>query len=285
MPHSSTAPRRGRPGYDRQTLLTVCVDVFNRHGYEATSMGMLAQHLGISKSAIYHHVESKEAILEQALDDALDALEASLDGVMADFAGPGEQVEAAVRGTLRVLVEKMPEVTLLLRLRGNSAVELAAMERRRAITRRLGEMIAAAQEAGAVRGDITPEPRPPRAGHDQLDRRLVPARVGLSGPQVGHRDGRRRDPRRARWPARLTRRPAPTSAPAPTAFVWETGAYGTFSCGEREPAGRPQPSSAASRSSTRATARSSAPSGTPAPSSPWETAYTRSPTWTTVDTA
>lgn len=156
MSHSSTAPRRGRPGYDRQTLLTVCVDVFNRHGYEATSMGMLAQHLGISKSAIYHHVESKEAILEQALDDALDALEASLDGVMADFADPGEQVEAAVRGTLRVLVEKMPEVTLLLRLRGNSAVELAAMERRRAITRRLGEMIAAAQEVGAVRGDITP---------------------------------------------------------------------------------------------------------------------------------
>ena len=156
MPQSSTAPRRGRPGYDRQTLLAVCVDVFNRHGYEATSMGMLAQHLGISKSAIYHHVESKEAILEQALDDALDALEASLDDVLEDFAGPGEQVEAAVRGTLHVLVEKMPEVTLLLRLRGNSPVELAAMERRRAITRRLGEMIAAAQAAGAVRGDITP---------------------------------------------------------------------------------------------------------------------------------
>ena len=156
MPQSSPTPRRGRPGYDRQTLLAECVELFNRHGYEATSMGMLATHLGISKSAIYHHVESKEAILEQALDDALDALEASLDGVMADFAGPGERVEAAVRGTLRVLVEKMPEVTLLLRLRGNSAVELAAMERRRAITRRLGEMIAAAQEAGAVRGDITP---------------------------------------------------------------------------------------------------------------------------------
>ena len=149
-------PRRGRPGYDRETLLAVCVDVFNRHGYEATSMGMLAQHLGISKSAIYHHVESKEAILGQALDDALGALEASIDAVQAGPGAPGEKVEAAVRGTLRVLVARMPEVTLLLRLRGNSDVELAAMERRRAITRRLGELVEAAQAEGTVRSDVTP---------------------------------------------------------------------------------------------------------------------------------
>ena len=156
MPHSSTAPRRGRPGYDRQTLLTVCVDVFNRHGYEATSMGMLAQHLGISKSAIYHHVESKEAILDHAVTEALDALEACLDDVVASGADAGAQVEAAIRGTLGVLAEKQPEVTLLLRLRGNSAVEVAAVERRREITRRLGDLLEAAQAAGAVRSDVSP---------------------------------------------------------------------------------------------------------------------------------
>lgn len=149
-------PRRGRPGYDRETLLAVCVDVFNRHGYEATSMGMLATHLGISKSAIYHHVQSKEAILEQALDDALGALEDSVRSVEDGPGAPGEKVEAAVRGTLRVLVAKMPEVTLLLRLRGNSDVELAAMERRRAITRRLGGLVEAAQVEGTVRSDVTP---------------------------------------------------------------------------------------------------------------------------------
>ncbi len=62
---AASAPRRGRPGYDRETLLAVCVEVFNRHGYDATSMGTLSSHLGISKSAIYHHVASKEEILEQ----------------------------------------------------------------------------------------------------------------------------------------------------------------------------------------------------------------------------
>lgn len=156
MPQSSPTPRRGRPGYDRQTLLAECVELFNRHGYEATSMGMLAAHLGISKSAIYHHVESKEAILDHAVTEALDALEACLDDVVASGVDAGAQVEAAIRGTLGVLAEKQPEVTLLLRLRGNSAVEVAAVERRREITRRFGDLLEAAQAAGAVRSDVTP---------------------------------------------------------------------------------------------------------------------------------
>jgi len=156
VPQSSPTPRRGRPGYDRQTLLAECVELFNRHGYEATSMGMLATHLGISKSAIYHHVESKEAILDHAVTEALDALEACLDDVVASGVDAGAQVEAAIRGTLGVLAEKQPEVTLLLRLRGNSAVEVAAVERRRDITRRFGDLLEAAQAAGAVRSDVTP---------------------------------------------------------------------------------------------------------------------------------
>ena len=118
MPQSSPTPRRGRPGYDRQTLLAECVELFNRHGYEATSMGMLATHLGISKSAIYHHVESKEEILEQALGRALDALEEVLAAAERTQAPAVERLEQVIRGTVHVLVEQMPYVTLLLRLRG-----------------------------------------------------------------------------------------------------------------------------------------------------------------------
>lgn len=150
------APRRGRPGYDRETLLRVCVEVFNVHGYDATSMGMLSQHLGISKSAIYHHVSSKEEILQQALDQALGALEQ----VFVDAEGAGspadEQLVQVVQGTVHVLLEQVPSVTLLLRLHGNSEVESHALERRRGITHRLGEMIARAQQEGSVRPDLSP---------------------------------------------------------------------------------------------------------------------------------
>ena len=53
-------PRRGRPGYDRQGVLDVAVRAFNEFGYDATSMGTLADRLGLSKSAVYHHFPSKD---------------------------------------------------------------------------------------------------------------------------------------------------------------------------------------------------------------------------------
>ena len=57
---SAPRPRRGRPGYDLESLLAVAVGVFNERGYDGTSMEDLSRRLGIGKSAIYHHVESKE---------------------------------------------------------------------------------------------------------------------------------------------------------------------------------------------------------------------------------
>ena len=157
---AAAAPRRGRPGYDRETLLAVCVDVFNRYGYDATSMGMLSKHLGISKSAIYHHVESKEEILGQALDRALDALEAVFAEVLASDSGPVVKLERILDGSVRVLVAQMPYVTLLLRLRGNSEVEEAALQRRRTLTRNLEDLVREAQELGELRSDISGKSAP-----------------------------------------------------------------------------------------------------------------------------
>lgn len=154
-PERPAKPRRGRPGYDRQTLVRICVEVFNVHGYEATSMGMLAQQLGISKSAIYHHVQSKEEILELAVDHALDALEAVLEAASAEEDDAAVRIRRALEGTVRVLVEQMPSVTLLLRLRGNSEVEKHALERRRRVTHQVADLMALGQREGSVRQDIS----------------------------------------------------------------------------------------------------------------------------------
>lgn len=149
--------RRGRPGYDQRQVLEVAVQVFNEHGYDATSVAALAARLGLSKSALYHHYASKEQLLEVALDEALDALE----GVLASASGAGtgvasarERLEQVLRGAVLVLVDKLPFVTLLLRLRGNSEVERAALERRRAFDRGVTVIVRAAQDEGSVRADM-----------------------------------------------------------------------------------------------------------------------------------
>ncbi|MGP9723673.1 TetR/AcrR family transcriptional regulator [Corynebacterium sp. AOP40-9SA-29] len=145
---------RGRNAYDRETVLRTCVEVFNRRGYEATSMGLLAKELGISKAGIYHHVASKEEILEVASDRALAGLEAARRRCEALDGSWSQKLEYLLRESVRLAIDDRPYVALLLRLRGNSPVEVAALERRRELTRFVEELMLRAQEAGEIRGDV-----------------------------------------------------------------------------------------------------------------------------------
>lgn len=155
----AATPRRGRPGYDQQTVLRRAIELFNRQGYDGTSMGDLAKELGLTKSAIYHHVPSKEHLLAAALDEALDGLSAAVDS--AASAAPGtsayERLRTVVQESVEILVDHLPAVTLLLRVHGNSEVELAALKRRRRIDERLAVLVQAAVDEGALRDDIPPD--------------------------------------------------------------------------------------------------------------------------------
>jgi AcrR family transcriptional regulator len=148
--------RRGRPGHSLESLLAVAVAVFNERGYDATSMEDLAARLGITKSAIYHHVPSKVQLLRLALDRALDGLFAVTEESGANTGPAIDRLEHIVRGSVRVLASELPFVTLLLRVRGNSPVELAALQRRRKFDRIITDLVRAAAAEGDVRPDFDP---------------------------------------------------------------------------------------------------------------------------------
>jgi AcrR family transcriptional regulator len=153
-PLTEPAARRGRPGYDQRQVLEIAVDEFIAHGYDATSVAALATRLGLSKSALYHHFASKEQLLSLALDEALGGLEGVLGEPGAREGGAGERLGYVLRGAVGVLVDKLPYVTLLLRVRGNSDVERDALERRRAFDHDITALVRAAQEEGTVRADV-----------------------------------------------------------------------------------------------------------------------------------
>lgn len=151
-----SATKRGRPGYDQESVLSIAVEVFNKHGYDATSMGTLAANLGISKSAIYHHVPSKGDLLRLALDEALAPLEAIALDERATVGTAEERLKFFLRSTIKVLVKRQQYVTLLLRLRGNTEIERDALDRRRAVDRKVSELVITAQQEGSLRSDIDP---------------------------------------------------------------------------------------------------------------------------------
>jgi AcrR family transcriptional regulator len=149
--------RRGRPGHDLEAVLQAAVAVFNERGYDGASMEDLSKRLGIAKSAIYHHVSGKEELLRMALDRALDGWFEAAEQAQAADAPAIERLELLIRGTVAVLETRLPYVTLLLRVRGNTGVERAALERRRSFDRLVAALVAEAERDGDVRTDVDPK--------------------------------------------------------------------------------------------------------------------------------
>ncbi len=153
----SKRSRRGRPGYDRETLINKATEVFVSRGYDGTSMDTVARELGITKSAIYHHVKSKEELLHLAINRGIGALDSAVE---AESHRTGitalERLRLAVRASVLILIEYHHSVTLLLRVRGNSPVELEALEQRRRIDEKIRGLVSEAIAEGGLRSDFTP---------------------------------------------------------------------------------------------------------------------------------
>ena len=149
--------RRGRPGYDRETLINKATEVFVSRGYDGMSMDTVARELGITKSAIYHHVKSKEELLRLAINRGTDALASAVESEShrQDLSAL-ERLRHAVHSSVLILIEYHHSVTLLLRVRGNSAVERDALEQRRQIDMKIRALVTAAIEEGGIRADFPP---------------------------------------------------------------------------------------------------------------------------------
>jgi AcrR family transcriptional regulator len=127
-----------------------------RRGYDATSMEDLARASGLAKSALYHHVPSKAELLRRAVTPALDELTAVLDEPAATTGPAADRLAHVLRRSVAVLAARLPAVTLLLRVRGNTDVEAELLERRRLLDARLAALVQDAVDAGELRSDLDP---------------------------------------------------------------------------------------------------------------------------------
>ncbi|CAN5692790.1 TetR/AcrR family transcriptional regulator [soil metagenome] len=58
----------------RQRLIDVAVDLFTRHSFAGTSLQMIADELGFTKAAIYHHFRTREQLLDAVVEPILERL-------------------------------------------------------------------------------------------------------------------------------------------------------------------------------------------------------------------
>lgn len=145
-----------RRPYDIDSVTDVAFRIFAERGFDAASMEDVARAAGITKASIYHHVPSKEALLARGLERALSALFGVLEEPAATVGTPRARLTAIVVRVAEITMSLRAEVSVLFRVRGNSATERNAVERRRSFDARVTDLVREAQAAGELRSDIDP---------------------------------------------------------------------------------------------------------------------------------
>src|SRR5712691_10426434 len=140
----------------RRTELTrAAARLFAQKGYHGTSIGDLAEALGMQKGSLYTHIDSKADLLWEVAREGAEAFHAALDTVPED--GPVlERIEAALRAHLRVVADQLDVATVFIRewryLEGERRETFVA-ERRR-YEERVRALFREGRELGQLRTDL-----------------------------------------------------------------------------------------------------------------------------------
>ena len=129
--------------------------LFAEKGYHGTSIGDLAEAMGVQKGSLYAHIESKADLLWEVARDGAAAFHAALDAVPDDVRAT-EKIRVALRAHLRVVAEQLDVATVFIRewryLEGGRRDEFVA-ERRR-YEERFRAFFREGRELGELRTDL-----------------------------------------------------------------------------------------------------------------------------------
>jgi len=107
-------PRDAAPD-PRQEILRTAARLFQQRGYDATSMNDVAAALKFSKGGLYHHFRSKDEILFEIMNHAMDITQQRVLHPLRAIADPEQRLRALIRLHLEVVLSPFDrEVTVML---------------------------------------------------------------------------------------------------------------------------------------------------------------------------
>src|SRR4029079_8534918 len=146
---SETRPLRADAERNRTRILAAGAEVFAERGLDV-SLDEIAAHAGVGVGTIYRRFPEKDALIDALFEEKIDRAVALADAAL-ELDDPWEGFATFMREMCRMQAEDRGfKDALVLRDRGRERVA-AARER---IAPRALELLARAQEAGAVRADL-----------------------------------------------------------------------------------------------------------------------------------
>lgn len=140
----------------RRTELTrEAARLFAERGYHGTSIGDLAEALGVQKATLYAHIKSKQDLLYETMREGAAAFHAVLDEIPEQLPAT-EKIRLALRGHLRVVAEQLDVATVFVQewryLEGERRDEI--VNERRRYEDRIRALFREGRELGELRTDL-----------------------------------------------------------------------------------------------------------------------------------
>ncbi len=143
----------------RDDVVTAAGRLFAERGYQGTSMRDLGRELGLLGSSLYAHVESKQDLLVEVVEEGSRLFRASAEEAMAEGGSPSDRMARLIAGHVGVVLANRDVVRTFL----NEARMLDDAHRRRVIAARdsyedvFREVIGAGVADGSFRPDADPK--------------------------------------------------------------------------------------------------------------------------------
>ena len=117
----------------RRELTRQAARLFAEKGYHGTSVGDLAEALGVQTGSLHSHTDAKEDLLFEAMLEGAAAFHAGLDGIPEGLSAT-ERIRLALRAHLHVVAEQLDVATVFIRewryLEGERREQILAERRR-----------------------------------------------------------------------------------------------------------------------------------------------------------
>lgn len=99
----------------RQEILRTAARLFQQRGYDATSMNDVAGALKLSKGGLYHHFQSKDEILYEIMNHAMEITQERVLNPVRSIADPEERLRTLIRLHIEVVLSPRDrEITVML---------------------------------------------------------------------------------------------------------------------------------------------------------------------------
>jgi len=139
----------------RNELTREAARLFAQKGYHGTSIGEIAQALGVQKGSLYAHIESKQDLLYETMAEGARAFHAGLDAIPEDLPAT-DKIRLALRSHLRAVADQLDVATVFFQewryLEGERRDEILA-ERRR-YEERIRALFREGRDLGELRSDL-----------------------------------------------------------------------------------------------------------------------------------